>query len=338
MKKLQRRFAPTPAALPWNQWPVCSGITGRFQRNTHLSGFRRIKAKCYGYPNYYDHKDETLYRAPNCKKGISLRPSRLTEYRTIDDGVSVFLDAAKKRWRCANCSNAASIVRKRETRVKEFMVELGKLTQAGSPERQVISDVFKKFEFEWSPGQKIPVIRSFAELGKIEKACAELSQKFPLKRSVKTQHGQEVLKPFRFDGGRFQLGRKIHTARPQDEKNKLQRLIGHLCREESAHCIQGICPGCNEFMFSPVLIKVHEVCGSTKYPNDRREHWHKLMEQTPPGTRAERENSRKYYNWFTRHKLWGESLHDIAKDSCVQAQPQDLSGMQPISSQKAKRG
>jgi hypothetical protein len=36
MKKLQRRFAPTPAALPWNQWPVCSGIPGRFQRNTHL--------------------------------------------------------------------------------------------------------------------------------------------------------------------------------------------------------------------------------------------------------------------------------------------------------------
>jgi hypothetical protein len=37
MKKLQRRFAPTPAALPWNGWPVCSGITGRFHRNTHLA-------------------------------------------------------------------------------------------------------------------------------------------------------------------------------------------------------------------------------------------------------------------------------------------------------------
>jgi GNAT superfamily N-acetyltransferase len=36
MKKLQRRFAPTPAALLRNQWPVCSGITGRFHRNTQL--------------------------------------------------------------------------------------------------------------------------------------------------------------------------------------------------------------------------------------------------------------------------------------------------------------
>jgi site-specific recombinase XerC len=38
MKKLQRRFAPTPAALLRNGWPVCSGITGRFHRNTHQAG------------------------------------------------------------------------------------------------------------------------------------------------------------------------------------------------------------------------------------------------------------------------------------------------------------
>jgi hypothetical protein len=49
MKKLQRRFAPTPAALPWNQWPVCSGIPGRFQRNTQVDGGHGVELLQPGY-------------------------------------------------------------------------------------------------------------------------------------------------------------------------------------------------------------------------------------------------------------------------------------------------
>jgi hypothetical protein len=40
-KKLQRRFAPMfPAALPRTTRPVCSGLGGRFERNTHYIELR----------------------------------------------------------------------------------------------------------------------------------------------------------------------------------------------------------------------------------------------------------------------------------------------------------
>jgi hypothetical protein len=212
-----------------------------------------IPRSCGGYLNYYDHKDKTIYRADKCTKDKGIRARHIGRYKTKDDSSQPpFINQVERTSRCVNCANAIGTIRKREKKVKEFMFELAKATQAGSQERQVISDVFKKLEVEWLPGQSVPVIRSSAELGQIEKACSELSHKFSLKRLVKTKRGEEILKPFRFDGGRFQSGHKISTARPQDENNnKRQRLIGQLCSKASARIVRGLCPFsfCGEIIF-----------------------------------------------------------------------------------------
>jgi hypothetical protein len=276
-----------------------------------------IFVPCQGYYNYYDHKDETEHHAPHCTGTIIIPKHRLKNYRTADDpSQPVFIDPLRERGRCGNCHNAADVVRKREKRVKEFMEGLTTEFRLHPERRYEISETFTDFGENWSPGQLVPVIRSFSELKSLEKACAKLSPGFSLTRLVKTRHGTVKKKPFRFDAGRFQPGQKIHTPRPQDENNKITRTIAHLCREQSARAIVGLCLICDKLLFSAQYpVKVHATC-FTDYQRGRgRGLWYMPVEQRPRrGARATVETLQKHYHWTTRHLLKDEPLSHIAEE------------------------